>query len=278
MVRGKGEKALSEKVSVKKVPSEKIRAGNFRVRTNFDEEKLESLTLSIKRRGIMYPLVVKPLDNGTYELIAGERRLMAAKRAGLKEVPVIERKDVSKDYEIIEMGIENIQREDLRHYERGRWVAKMKELNWTITAISEETGIPRTDLENWLNFYLECERIKKVTIMVTPEEEPPKVEELPLSSLLEVKRAPILEEKKAELAVEATKMERPPRVTEIKRATRLIEQEPSLSAREALERARGITILVPVPSDLMPKLQEQAKEWELGIQDTIIEILRRYLE
>jgi len=278
MVRGKGEKALSEKVSVKKVPIEKIRAGNFRVRTNFDEEKLESLTLSIKRRGIMYPLVVKPLDNGTYELIAGERRLMAAKRAGLKEVPVIERKDVSKDYEIIEMGIENIQREDLRHYERGRWVAKMKELNWTITAISEETGIPRTDLENWLNFYLECERIKKVTIMVTPEEEPPKVEELPLSSLLEVKRAPILEEKKAELAVEATKMERPPRVTEIKRATRLIEQEPSLSAREALERARGITILVPVPSDLMPKLQEQAKEWELGIQDTIIEILRRYLE
>jgi ParB family chromosome partitioning protein len=110
--------------TVKKVPIEKIRAGNFRVRTSFDEEKLQMLTDSIKRQGLLYPIVVKPLEDGTYELIAGERRLLAAKRAGLKEVPVIERKGVSKDYEIIEMGIENLQREDLSYYERGRWVAE----------------------------------------------------------------------------------------------------------------------------------------------------------
>ena len=256
---------------IKKVPIDKIKTNNFRVRTTFDEEKLQTLTESIKKRGILYPLVVKPLGDGTYKLITGERRLLAAKRAGLTEVPIIERKEISKDYEIIEMGIENLQREDLSYYERGRWVAKMKELGWSISALAEETGIPRKTLDDWLGFYEESERIKKVAIIATPEK-------LPLAGLLEVKRAPIPEEKKTELAVEASKMSEPPSVTEIQRATRLIEQEPTLSAREALERARGITVLVPIPVDLMPKLKAQADEWGVSIQEAIIQILRDYLE
>jgi ParB/RepB/Spo0J family partition protein len=257
--------------TVKKVPIEKIRTGNFRVRTSFDEEKLQMLTDSIKRQGLLYPIVVKPLEDGTYELIAGERRLLAAKRAGLKEVPIIERKGVSKDYEIIEMGIENLQREDLSFYERGRWVAKMKAIGWTVSALAEETGIPRKTLENWLGFYEESERVKKVAIMATPEK-------LPLAGLLEVKRAPIPEEKKTELTVEASKMPEPPSTSEIQRAARLIEQEPTLPAREALERARGITVLVPIPVDLMPKLKAQAEGWGVSIQEAIIQILRDYLE
>ena len=258
-------------MSVKKVPIDKIRTGNFRIRTEFDDEKLRELADSIKRRGILYPLTVKPLADGTYQLITGERRLKAAIMAGLKEVPVIEREALSKDYELIEMGIENLQREDLSYYERGRWVAKMKDLGWTISALAEETGIPRQTLEGWLCFYNEAERIKKVTVTVTPER-------LPLEGLLEVRRAPIPEDKKVELVVEATKMPEPPRVAEIERATRLIEQEPTLSAKEALEKARGITVLVPIPADLMPKLKAQADEWGLSIQETIIQILRDYLE
>jgi ParB family chromosome partitioning protein len=256
---------------IKKVPIDKIKTNNFRVRTTFDEEKLQTLTESIKKRGILYPLVVKPLGDGTYKLITGERRLLAAKRAGLTEVPIIERKEISKDYEIIEMGIENLQREDLSYYERGRWVAKMRELGWTVSSLAEETGIPRQTLQDWLGFYEESERLKKVTTVVTPEE-------LPLRALLETKRAPIPEEKKAELVAEISKMPEPPRLTEIERATRLIEQEPTLPAREALERARGITVLVPIPVDLMPKLKAQADEWGVSIQEAIIQILRDYLE
>jgi ParB/RepB/Spo0J family partition protein len=259
---------------IKKVPIDKIKTNNFRVRTTFDEEKLQMLTESIKKRGILYPLVVKPLGDGTYKLITGERRLLAAKRAGLTEVPIIERKEISKDYEIIEMGIENLQREDLSYYERGRWVAEMLSLGWTISSLSEETGIPKQSLSDWHEFYKESERIKKCPI-IGQEFEP---EKLPLAGLLEVKRAPIPEEKKTELAVEASKMPEPPSVTEIQRATRLIEQEPTLSAREALERARGITVLVPIPVDLMPKLKAQADEWGVSIQEAIIQILRDYLE
>jgi ParB family chromosome partitioning protein len=123
---------------------------------------MRSLALSLRRRGMLYPLVVKPLKDGSYQLIAGERRLRAAREAGLKEVPVIERQ-ANIDYELIEMGIENIQREDLSFYERGRWVAKMKEMGWLITSLAEETGIPQANLSNWLAFYEESERISSVT-------------------------------------------------------------------------------------------------------------------
>jgi ParB/RepB/Spo0J family partition protein len=259
---------------VKKVPIDKIKTNNFRVRTTFDEEKLQMLTDSIKKRGILYPLVVKPLGDGTYKLITGERRLLAAKRAGLTEVPIIERKETSKDYEIIEMGIENLQREDLSFYERGRWVDKMLELGWEISSLAEETGIPKRTLYNWHEFYKESERLKK-SATVAQEFKP---EKLPLRALLETTQAPIPEEKKAELVAEISRMPEPPRLTEIERATRLIEQEPTLPAREALERARGITVLVPIPVDLMPKLKAQADEWGVSIQEAIIQILRDYLE
>lgn len=260
-------------MSIRMVSPKKVKLGKYRVRVSFDEKKMEALKASIKRKKVMIPIVVKPADEeGYYELIAGERRLRAAKELGLKEIPAIER-ETGLDDAIIEMGIENILREDLSYYERGRWVAKMKGLGWTLSALSEETGIKLTNLSDWLSFYEESERIKKVSVTETFEPE-----KIPLSGLLEVKRAPIPEEKKVELAVEATKMKKPPRVTEIERATRLIEQEPELTAREALERARGINILVSIPEDLMSGLRVQAEEWGLTLQDTIIEILRKYLE
>jgi ParB family chromosome partitioning protein len=253
------------------ISPDKVKLGQYRVRVSFDEEKMETLKASIKRKKVMTPIVVRhPDEEGYYELIAGERRLRAAKELGLKEIPAIVR-EASLDDAIIEMGIENILREDLSFYERGRWVEKLVSLGWPVTSISEETGIPKPTLSDWWTYYKESERISSVT------EQPP-ITELPLEGMLQVKRAPIPEEKKAELAVEATRMERPPRVTEIERATRFIEQEPELTAREALERARGINILVSIPEDLMGRLRAQAREWGLTLQDTIIEILRDYLE
>ncbi len=113
------------------------------------------------------------------------------------------------------LTVENIQREDLSFYERGRWVVKMKELGWTVSALAEETGIPNQSLFNWLEYYEEIERIKKFP--VTGKDFKP--EKLSLAGMLEVKRAPIPKEKKVELAVKAIKMERPP-TAEIERITR----------------------------------------------------------
>ena len=266
-----------EGVRMEFVPIDKIKIGKYRVRTTFNEEKMRSLATSIKQKKVLTPIwVTPPDDEGYYGLIAGERRLRAAKQAGLKEIPVTIR-EVGLDDAILEMGIENIQREDLSFYERGRWVAKMTDreegLGWTVSALAEETGLTRTSLQNWLEFYEESERIKKVPI-IGREFKP---EKMPLTGLLETKRAPLAEEKRVELAIEATKMERPPRVTEIERATRILEQEPQLVAREALERARGITLLLSIPTDLIDFLKDYSKDQEFSMQEAIIDLVRRGL-
>ena len=251
-----------------------VKIGDFRIRTSMDSEKLEDLKRSMSRRQLLAPIVVRKRRDG-YELIAGERRLIASRELGLTEIPAIVREIADEDSVLVEMGIENIQREDLSFYERGRWVAKMKEKGWTITSLAQETGINHSQLSDWLGFYKESERIKEISSLRDEEFEPNK---LPLKGLLEVKRAPISEEKKTEIAITASKLPEPPTVGEIQRATRIIEQEPETSAKEAIERARGITYLLPVPADLMPRIQAQASEWDFGIQETIIRILREYLE
>ena len=144
-----------------------------------------------------------------------------------------------------------------------------------IAKIVAETGIAQSNLSSWLAFYQESERIKQVSSVTDEEFEP---EKLPLEGLLHVKRSPISEEKKTELAITASKLPERPTVGEIQRATRLIEQEPEITAEEAIERARGVTYLLPIPVDLMPKIREKSTEWELTIQEAIIRILREYLQ
>jgi ParB family chromosome partitioning protein len=96
-------------------PVDRIRPNRFQPRSRFDEDELEALSRSIREQGVIQPLLVRR-DGGGYELIAGERRLRAARRAGLEEVPVVVR-SVS-DEALLEMSIvENIQREDLNPLE-----------------------------------------------------------------------------------------------------------------------------------------------------------------
>jgi len=96
-----------------------IRPNRFQPRHEFDEAALEELRESIAQHGILQPLSVRDIGGGKYELIAGERRLRAAKLAGLKTVPVIFR--AATDAEMAEMAlIENLQREDLNPIEEAR--------------------------------------------------------------------------------------------------------------------------------------------------------------
>jgi len=260
---------------IKVVPIEKIKMGLFRVRTKFDKEKMKSLILSIKRSGLLYPIIVKSLQVGDYELIAGERRFRAAKEAGLKDIPVQVRRNSCIENGLIEMGLENIMREDLSFYERGRWVAKMlDDYGFIVTTLSEETGIPQQSLSNWLNFYEESERIKS-SPMVGEKVDP---EKLPLSTLLETKRAPIPDEKKIELIGEYNKMAEPPSVAEIRKAVRLIEQNPELKSRKALELAQSVTLLLPIPIELWLRLKQYAGDLQLPLQDAVIKILRDRFE
>jgi len=101
------------------VPIERVLAGRGQPRRRFEDEHLDELAASIREKGILQPLVVVPTAGG-YELIAGERRLRAAVRAGLDKVPVVVR-DATTESDMLEMAlVENLQREDLGPLERAR--------------------------------------------------------------------------------------------------------------------------------------------------------------
>src|SRR5690606_17030548 len=94
------------------VPISRIAVNPFQPRTDFDEEALRELADSIKLQGLIQPITVREADRGTYQLISGERRLRAAKLAGLTEIPAYVR--TANDQQMLEMAlIENIQRENL---------------------------------------------------------------------------------------------------------------------------------------------------------------------
>ena len=138
----------------------KISENQYQPRTFFDDEKLEDLASSIKEHGIIQPLVVRETTKG-YELIAGERRLRAAKIAGLKKVPIsITKASNTKSLEIA--ILENVQREDLDAIEVAKGYQRLKEeFSYTQEALSKSIGKPRSSVANSLRLLTLSEKIQK---------------------------------------------------------------------------------------------------------------------
>lgn len=130
------------------VPLSAIRPNPMQPRQSFREEAVAELAESIRQKGVLQPLLVRRIDADSYELIAGERRLRAAERAGLMRVPITVR-DVSDD-EMLELAlIENIQREDLNALEEARaYKRMMSELNMTQQELSARVGKDRSTIAN----------------------------------------------------------------------------------------------------------------------------------
>ena len=124
----------------------------YQPRQHFSEEKLEELANSIKKNGIIQPIAVRPnkIENGKYEIIAGERRWMAAQRAGLHEIPVTIL-DLS-DVESLEVAIvENIQRDDLNPIEEARGYKRLnEEFKYDHDSISKLMSKSRSHISNTL--------------------------------------------------------------------------------------------------------------------------------
>ena len=141
-------------------PIAKITENQYQPRTFFDDEKLEDLANSIKEHGIIQPLVVRETSKG-YELIAGERRLRAAKIAGLKKVPIsITKASNTKSLEIA--ILENVQREDLDAIEVAKGYQRLKEeFSYTQEALSKSIGKPRSSVANSLRLLTLSEKIQK---------------------------------------------------------------------------------------------------------------------
>ena len=133
-----------------KVPVEKLVPSPYQPRTQFAAEKIKELADSIKERGILQPIVVRKLNNGNFEIIAGERRWRAAQVAGLFEVPV--QVKVLSNKEALEIAIiENVQREDLSPLEEAEAYQRlMTEFSLTQQQVAERVGKERATIANAL--------------------------------------------------------------------------------------------------------------------------------
>jgi ParB family chromosome partitioning protein len=129
---------------------DEIRANHFQPRRDFDESALQELAQSIRTSGIIQPLVVRKGEKKGYELIAGERRLRAAKLAGLKQVPIVIRK--STDRESLELAlIENIQRQNLNCIDEAlAYFQLIQDFSLTQEEVSERVGKDRATVANYL--------------------------------------------------------------------------------------------------------------------------------
>ena len=140
----------------------KISPNRFQPREEFDQVKIDELAESIKKHGVLNPIIVREMGLEKYEIIAGERRFRAAQAAGLEVVPAIMRQP--QEQEVLEMAlIENLQREDLNPVEEAKGYDRLKrEFGLTQEEVSEATGKARSTVANSLRLLSLTEAVLKL--------------------------------------------------------------------------------------------------------------------
>ncbi len=141
-------KPVSDTVSM--VPVDKVEPNPFQPRKEFAQEALDELAQSIRQQGVITPITVRQMPDGSYQLIAGERRLRASRMAGLTEVPAYIR--TATDTQMMEMAlVENIQRADLGAIEVAQAYRQLiEECRLTHDQLSEKVGKDRSTITNYL--------------------------------------------------------------------------------------------------------------------------------
>lgn len=143
--------ALAADGQLRELPIDLIERGRFQPRQHMAPEALEELTQSVRARGVVQPIVVRPSEDGErFEIIAGERRWRAAQAAGLDEIPAVVR-DVPDDAALAIALIENIQREDLNVIEEATAIGRLiDEFNLTHQEAADAIGRSRVAVSNLL--------------------------------------------------------------------------------------------------------------------------------
>lgn len=142
------------------LPLDLIQRGKYQPRRDMDPQALEELAQSIKAQGVMQPIVVRPIDKGRYEIIAGERRWRASQQAGLDKIPAMVR-EVPDEAAIAMALIENIQREDLNPIEEAAALQRLQqEFQLTQQQVADAVGKSRVTVANLLRLIALPDEIK----------------------------------------------------------------------------------------------------------------------
>lgn len=150
LIEGAEREKFEQIDTVNEIKIDRIETNPFQPRSSFNEEGLQELASSIKELGIIQPITVRLLEEGSYQLITGERRLRACKIAGLKSIPAYIR--TADDQAMLELAlVENIQREDLDAIEIAISYRRLiEECQLTQEGMSERVGKKRSTISNYL--------------------------------------------------------------------------------------------------------------------------------
>ena len=144
------------------LPLAQLRPGKYQPRTRMDEGSLYELAESIRSQGVMQPVLVRPVDGGGYEIIAGERRVRAARLAGLAQIPVLV-KVVADEAAAVMALIENIQREDLNPLEEAQGLQRLvSEFQLTHEQAAQAVGRSRSAASNLLRLLKLAEPVQQM--------------------------------------------------------------------------------------------------------------------
>ena len=156
------EEAVTEDArNLRHVPVELIRSNPNNPRKTFKEDEIEDLARSIREKGILQPLVVRPRGERQFEIVAGERRWRAAQRAGVHDVPVLIRE--LSDGEALEIAlVENVQRSDLNAIEEARGFAQLiEQFSYTQQQLADAIGKSRSHIANTLRLLTLPEQVRQ---------------------------------------------------------------------------------------------------------------------
>jgi ParB family chromosome partitioning protein len=139
--------------SLQEIPTNAIVPNRYQPREHFDEETLSSLTASVRELGVLQPVLVRRADDGSYELIAGERRWRAAKRAGLPMIPALVR-DVPDVHALEQALVENLHRQDLNALEEAAAYQQLiEDFQLTQEDVAQRVGKSRSSIANALRLF-----------------------------------------------------------------------------------------------------------------------------
>src|SRR5690606_17622729 len=149
---------------VQQVPVESIKRNPRQPRLKFNDDELNDLAASIKEHGVIQPLIVTPNNDGTFILIAGERRLQASQRAGLQTVPVIPRQ--ANNQELLELAlIENVQRADLNPMEEAEaYLHLADDFGMSHDMIAKRVGKSRVAVTNTIRLMNLADAVKQALV------------------------------------------------------------------------------------------------------------------
>ena len=150
--------------AVARLPIDEIAFNPDQPRSKIDEKTLQSLSGSIAVQGVVQPIVVRPRDEGGYWLVAGERRVRAAKLAGIDQIPAVVRALNARDALAVAL-VENIQREDLNAIDEARAIRRLiDEFGFTHQEVAAALGRSRTTITNLLRLLLLQEDVQEMVV------------------------------------------------------------------------------------------------------------------